>query len=85
MKAIIVLLAVVLLTGTGCAHLDFESSKTENGVTTTAKVSYTRLGTTTASLNAQVGDAKLKMSGQKIDSSFLSFLSDALKAAEKDD
>lgn len=66
MKAtIILLLHIVMLSG--CASLKYE---TADGT----KVTYYRLFTTSDSIEAQVGNAKMKAGGQKIDLSTLQAL-----------
>jgi len=61
MKTCIVILCLFMLTG--CASLKFKSKD--------AEVSYFRLFTSASKVEAQVGDAELKMNGQKIDTKAL--------------
>jgi len=68
MKLIMVLLVTILFTG--CAF----TSYTKGDV----KVSHIRLFTTADSIEAEIGDAKVKTNGQKIDSDALSKILGAL-------
>jgi uncharacterized protein YceK len=62
MKSIIIGIAILLLTG--CASLSYE---TKDGT----KVTYTRLFATNDILKAEVGNAKVEINGQKIDTATL--------------
>lgn len=70
------LLFVVVFMLAGCASLKYE---TADGT----KVSYNRLFTTADTIEGNVGTAKVKVGGQKIDATVLGAFLSALGAAAK--
>lgn len=71
-KIAIILVALVL---TGCATMQY---KAPDGT----EINYTRIATTSDSIKAEVGDAKVESNGQKIDTKTLTAIIEFLKTIQ---
>lgn len=70
MKKIAIILVVLVLTG--CATMQYKSP---DGT----EINYTRIATTSDSIKAEAGNAKVESSGQKIDAKTLTAIIEFLK------
>lgn len=68
------ILAIFILALSGCAHTQY---KAPDGT----EVSYTRLFTTSDSIKAEVGAAKIESNGQKVDAEIVKALTNLVNAA----
>lgn len=73
MKKIVIILAMLVLIG--CATMQY---KAPDGT----EINYTRFATTSDSIKAEVGDAKVESSGQKIDAKVLEAITEFLRAVQ---
>lgn len=73
MKKIVIILAMLVLIG--CATMQY---KAPDGT----EINYTRFATTSDSIKAEVGDAKVESNGQKIDTKTLTAIIELLKTIQ---